>query len=95
MAKDAWTSPPDLEHLPMERRSFIPGCKYVFATRTQRADGNAKSFHIDRVRRFVFIRDVHGPGGVVKHVFRSPGAGWIETFTDAQCMDYEIEMVKR
>ena len=66
----------------LARRRFIPGRVYVF--RKNRIN----------MREMEFIRDTVRSGAAVHHIFRH-ASGYIETFTDSQCIDYEIEEAKR
>lgn len=75
----------------LERRVFEPGRTYVFTAKTIKKFGSVSTFHTNKIRRLVFMRDENGAGSVVHHIFKQKGAWYLETFTDAQCLEYDIE----
>lgn len=90
---DTWMSPPFLRLPVLKRSVFTPGQIYEFKSKSGKSNGLTTALHNTRVRIFIFERDEKGAGSVVHHIFRSRAAGWIETFTDAQCMDYHVREV--
>lgn len=75
----------------LARRRFIPGRVYVFSMKNRE---KVKTVYGMNMREMEFIRDTVRSGAAVHHIFRH-ASGYIETFTDSQCIDYEIEEAKR
>lgn len=75
----------------LERRVFTPGQTYTFVSKNGRYSGE-RSSEFTKNRRFMFLRDEEGAGNVVHHIFQLKGASYLESFTDAQCLDYNIEV---
>ena len=63
--------------------NFIEGQTYYFKPRDQK--GTPRGGHLDGIFGMVYLRHV----GKVD-LFRSPRAGWLESFTREQVGDYEI-----
>ena len=93
---DTWitlqpATPIDLQAFSLKRRVFTPGNTYTFTIKNGRHVAKTGGFHSTKIRRLIFLRDEAGAGSVVHHLFRSDVAGWIESFTDAQCLEFNIK----
>lgn len=67
---------------------FTEGQTYYFKPRAPR--GTPRSGHLEGIFGMVYLRHV----GKVD-LFRSPGGGWLESFTRGQLADYEITKTRR
>lgn len=68
--------------------SFVEGQTYYFKPKNQKE--TPRSGHLEGIFGMVYLRHV----GKVD-LFRSPGGGWLESFTRGQLADYEITKTRR
>lgn len=66
------------------QRNFSPGRLYAFVWPGA----------MIQEKELYFICEQPGAFGAVHHIFRHPEAGWLESFTDAACVDWIITEVQ-